>query len=278
MNAKVMKRKLIAAIGVFACAVLALTLVGCSSGSSSDSGSTSKTKLVVGFDNSYPPYGFLDDQGNPTGFDIDMAKKVAEKNGWDIDLQAIDWDAKDALLEQGTINCIWNGFTIEGREDKYNFTEPYMINGQVVVVKKDSNVKSLADLKGKTVVTQAGSSTVDVLEGDRKDLSDSFGRLDTVPEFNTAFMQLESGVVDAVACDLSIAEYQLAANPDKYVQLSEKISEENYGVGFKKDDSGKQMAEKVTATMRELYKDGTVKELCEKYSSYGMNIDNWLLK
>lgn len=278
MNVKVMKRKLIAAIGVFACALLALTLVGCSSGSSSDSGSTSKTKLVVGFDNSYPPYGFLDDQGNPTGFDIDMAKKVAEKNGWDIDLQAIDWDAKDALLEQGTINCIWNGFTIEGREDKYNFTEPYMINGQVVVVKKDSNVKSLADLKGKTVVTQAGSSTVDVLEGDKKDLTDSFGRLDTVPEFNTAFMQLESGVVDAVACDLSIAEYQLAANPDKYVQLSEKISEENYGVGFKKDDNGKQMAEKVTATMRELYKDGTVKELCEKYSSYGMNIDNWLLK
>lgn len=278
MNTKVIKQALIAAIGVFACALLALTLVGCSSGSSSDSGSTSKTKLVVGFDNSYPPYGFLDDQGNPTGFDIDMAKKVAEKNGWDIDLQAIDWDAKDALLEQGTINCIWNGFTIEGREDKYNFTEPYMINGQVVVVKKDSNVKSLADLKGKTVVTQAGSSTVDVLEGDKKDLADSFGRLDTVPEFNTAFMQLESGVVDAVACDLSIAEYQLAANPDKYVQLSEKISEENYGVGFKKDDNGKQMAEKVTATMRELYKDGTVKELCEKYSSYGMNIDNWLLK
>lgn len=278
MNAKVMKQALIAAIGVFACAVLALTLVGCSSGSSSDSDSTSKTKLVVGFDNSYPPYGFLDDQGNPTGFDIDMAKKAAEKNGWDIDLQAIDWDAKDALLEQGTINCIWNGFTIEGREDKYNFTEPYMINGQVVVVKEDSNVKSLADLKGKTVVTQAGSSTVDVLEGDRKDLADSFVRLDTVPEFNTAFMQLESGVVDAVACDLSIAEYQLAANPDKYVQLSEKISEENYGVGFKKDDNGKQMAEKVTATMRELYKDGTVKELCEKYSSYGMNIDNWLLK
>ncbi|MDO4841996.1 MAG: transporter substrate-binding domain-containing protein [Phoenicibacter congonensis] len=277
MNAQTLKGKLAAVIAVLVCALMAVSLVGCSSGSSSDS-STGKTKLIVGFDQSYPPYGFIGDDGEYTGFDIDMAKLTAEKNGWDIELQPIDWDAKDALLDQGQINCIWNGFTIEGREGKYAFSEPYMINGQVVVVKADSSIKSLSDLAGKVVITQAESSTLELFEGDQKALADTFGRLDTISDFNNAFLQLDSGAVDAVACDLSIAQYQLTANPTKYVQLSETLSDENYAVGFKNDENGKEMAAKVTATLKELYADGTVKQLCEKYADYGMSIDNWKLK
>ena len=277
MNAQTLKGKLAAVVAVLVCALMAVSLVGCSSGSSSDS-STDKTKLIVGFDQSYPPYGFIGDDGEYTGFDIDMAKLTAEKNGWDIELQPIDWDAKDALLDQGQINCIWNGFTIEGREGKYAFSEPYMINGQVVVVKADSSIKSLSDLAGKVVITQAESSTLELFEGDQKALADTFGRLDTISDFNNAFLQLDSGAVDAVACDLSIAQYQLTANPTKYVQLSETLSDENYAVGFKNDENGKEMAAKVTATLKELYADGTVKQLCEKYADYGMSIDNWKLK
>ena len=233
------------------------------------------TKLIVGYDNSYPPYGFIGDDGNPTGLDLDLAAAVCEKMGWELKLEPIDWDAKDALIGSGTINCIWNGFTMEGREDKYTFSEPYMLNEQVVVVKSGSGINSLADLAGKTVVTQVDSAALDVLEGDRADVKDTLASLDQIADYNNAFMQLESGMVDAVACDLSIAAYQMAANPDKYVQLDEPLSSEHYAVGFKKGNT--EMAQQVTDALKQLYADGTVQNLCEKYEEYGVSIDNWVL-
>ena len=282
-------KKRIAAVFTTALALVgALALAGCGNSGqaagSADAGSASATKddsanitkLVVGFDQSYPPYGFVDDDGNFTGFDIELAQEVAKRNGWDIELSPIDWDAKDSLLNSGAINCIWNGFTMEGREDDYTFSDPYMLNGQVVVVKKDSGIKSLDDLAGKTVITQTDSAAEDVLNGDKADLTATFAALDTIGDYNTAFMQLESGAVDAVACDLSIAQYQLAAKPDAYVQLDEPLSEEHYAVGFKKGD--KALAKKVTETLKEMDKDGFVKDLCEKYADYGISYDNWTLK
>ena len=272
-----MKKKL---LGLVACvATLALSgalLAGCSQQqSSSNDGNPADNKLIVGFDNSYPPYGFMDENNNPTGFDLDLAQEVANRNGWDIELSAIDWDTKDAQLNQGTINCIWNGFTMEGREDDYTFSEPYMLNEQVIVVKKDSGITSLSDLAGKTVVTQADSAALDVLEGDKKDVADTFKSLQTLPDYNNAFMQLESGMVDAVACDLSIAQYQIAAKPDAYQQL-DPLSSEHYAVGFKKGDDA--LAAKVTSTLKDMYNDGTVEKLIEKYADYGMSAENWVLK
>ena len=234
----------------------------------------SKT-LTVGFDAQYPPFGYKDDNGEYVGFDLDLAQEVANRNGWDIELSAIDWDTKDAQLNQGTINCIWNGFTMEGREDDYTFSEPYMLNEQVIVVKKDSGITSLSDLAGKTVVTQADSAALDVLEGDKKDVADTFKSLQTLPDYNNAFMQLESGMVDAVACDLSIAQYQIAAKPDAYQQL-DPLSSEHYAVGFKKGDDA--LAAKVTSTLKDMYNDGTVEKLIEKYADYGMSAENWVLK
>ena len=190
--------------------------------------------------------------------------------------EPIDWDAKDTLLNSGTITCIWNGFTQEGREDDYTFSEPYMLNGQVIVVKADSGITSFDDLAGKTVVTQTDSAAEDVLEGDQAELAATFASLDTIGDYNTAFMQLESGAVNAVACDLSIAEYQMAANPDAYVQLPDMLSEEHYAVGFKKGDQA--LADTVTNTLREMNSDGFVEELCQKYAEYGISYDNWVLK
>ena len=271
------------------CVALALSMVGCSGGSSNSSdsksstsgdssSSSSATKLIVGFDNSYPPYGFVADDGSYTGFDLDLAKKVADNLGWEIELSAIDWSAKDALLESGSINCIWNGFTMEGREGKYAFTEPYMLNQQVIVVAKDSGITDVGELSGKTVLTQADSAALEVLQGDQKALADTFGSLDTIADYNNAFMQLEAGQVDAVACDLSIAQYQLSANPDKFVKMADALSSENYAVGFKNDSEGQKMADQVTEQLRALYSDGTVKELCDKYAEYGLSFDNWELK
>ncbi len=258
-----------------------------SSASSSESSSSAAVeedtsadinKLVVGYDNSYPPYGFIGDDGEPTGFDLDLAAKVCEMKDWELETVAIDWDAKDALLEQGSINCIWNGFTLEGREDKYTFSEPYMLNEQVIVVKDDSDIRSFANLSDKTVLTQAGSAALEVLEDEegQADLAATFESLDTISDYNQAFMQLESGMVDAVACDLSIAAYQMSANPDTYRQLTEPLSSEHYAVGFKLGDEA--LADEVTEALKELYENGTVEELCNKYEEYGLSYSNWVLK
>ena len=274
----------LAAVAATLCLGVCL-LAGCSSNSADQSaadqgaaeGGADKTTLIVGLDNAYPPYGFIGDDGNLTGFDIDLATEVAERNGWNLQLEAIDWDAKDALLNQGTINCIWNGFTMEGREGDYAFSKPYMHNEQVVVVRADSGIRSLDDLSGRNVMTQVDSAALDVLEGDQKALADTFagGKAQTIGDYNNAFMQLESGAVDAVACDLSIADYQMAAKPDMFVKL-EPLSTENYAVGFAKDGDAS-MVEAVNKTLKEMYDDGTIKELCEKWGEYGITIDNWVL-
>ena len=275
-----MKKKLLTAIA--ACAALALgaaLLAGCAGGGDAkkDGGDADGAMtLVVGFDQAYPPYGFVGDDGQFTGFDLDLAAEVAKRNGWDIQLEPIDWDVKDTLLNSGAINCIWNGFTMEGREADYTFSEPYMLNAQVVVVKAGSDINSLDGLSGKAVITQTDSAAQEVLEGDKADLAATFASLETIGEYNTAFMQLEAGAVDAVACDLSIAQYQMSAKPNAYRQLSEDLSSEHYAVGFKKGDA--ELADKVNATLKEMTADGTVKALCEKYAEYGLSYENWLIK
>lgn len=249
---------------------------GSAAATSKDTSAAATGKLIVGFDQSYPPYGYVGDDGEYTGFDLDLARAVAEEQGWELELEAIDWDAKDTMLESGAINCIWNGFTMDNREDDYTFSDPYMLNAQVVVVRADSGIEDAEDLAGKTVVTQVDSAAEAVLKDDAADLAATFASLETIGDYNTAFMQLESGAVDAVACDLSIAMYQMTAKPDAYVMLDDYLSEENYAVGFKKGDTA--TAKKVTEALKALYEDGTVEEIAAKYADQGLTMDNWQIK
>lgn len=280
-----MKKKIVAI--ALACCMLcagALALTAC--GGSSKSASTSKASgapennvFIVGFDQSYPPYGYKDPEtGEFVGLDLDLAKEVCDRNGWEFVAEPIDWDAKDALINQGNITCIWNGFTYEGRENDYAFSELYMNNAQVIVVKEGSDIQTLADLAGKTVMTQVDSAALEVLDEDEKALQDTFagGKVQTISDYNNAFMQLESGMVDAVACDLSIAQYQMAAKPGIFRMLDEVLSSEHYAVGFKKGNEG--LAAVVTETLRAMNADGTVKTICEKYESDGINYENWILE
>lgn len=276
-------------LSLAAAGLSSVALVGCGSSpatddatdaapESVDTGAASTGTLIVGFDSSYPPYGYVGDDGEYTGFDLELAQEVATRNDWDVQLEPVDWDAKDTMLDSGAINCIWNGFTMEGREDDYTFSEPYMINGQVVVVRADSGITSFDDLAGKAVITQVDSAAYNVLAGEdatQAELAATFASLETIGDYNTAFMQLESGAVDAVACDLSIAAYQLAAKPDAYVQLDEFLSEEHYAVGFKKGDDA--TADVVNETLRAMDEDGFVQELCDKYAADGISYDNWCL-
>lgn len=280
-----MKKRMFAPIAAVGALVAALALSACdASPAASDQGSAGSSSadaggeiatLTVGFDQAYPPYGYVGDDGEFTGLDLELAAEVAKRNDWELKLEPIDWDAKDTLLNSGAITCIWNGFTMEGREDDYTFSDPYMLNAQVVVVRADSGIESFEDLAGKTVITQVDSAAEEVLNGDMADLTATFASLETIGDYNTAFMQLESGAVDAVACDLSIAQYQMAGK-DTYKQLDEQLSTEHYAVGFKKGDTA--LAEKVTETLKEMDEDGFVKELCDKYADDGVSYDNWLIK
>ena len=280
-----MKKRIFAPVAAAVALVAALALSACgaspaasdqgSAGSSPAAASGETTTLTAGLDQAYPPYGYVGDDGEFTGLDLELAAEVAKRNDWELKLEPIDWDAKDTLLNSGAITCIWNGFTMEGREDDYTFSDPYMLNAQVVVGRADSGIESFVDLAGKTVITQVDSAAEEVLNGDMVDLTATFASLETIGDYNTAFMQLESGAVDAVACDLSIAQYQLAGK-DTYKQLDEQLSTEHYAVGFKKGDTA--LAEKVTETLKEMDEDGFVKELCDKYADDGVSYDNWLIK
>ena len=226
--------------------------------------------LIVGFDASFPPYGYKDDDGEYVGFDLELAQEVCDRNDWKLVKQPIDWDAKDMEIDSGTIDCIWNGFTMNGREDEYTWSDPYIDNKQVIVVATDSGINSFDDLSGKLVETQADSSALAALQGDQKKLADTFGSLTEIAEYNTAFMDLESGACDAIAMDIGVAYYQINSrkNPDDYKVLDEEISSEQYAVGFKLGNE--ELRDKVQATLDEMAEDGTVAKIAEKYEDFGV--------
>ena len=226
--------------------------------------------LIVGFDASFPPYGYTDDDGEYVGFDLELAQEVCDRNDWKLVKQPIDWDAKDMEIDSGTIDCIWNGFTMNGREDEYTWSDPYIDNKQVIVVATDSGINSFDDLSGKLVETQADSSALAALQGDQKELAGTFGSLTEIAEYNTAFMDLESGACDAIAMDIGVAYYQINSrkNPDDYKVLDEEISSEQYAVGFKLGNE--ELRDKVQATLDEMAEDGTVAKIAEKYEDFGV--------
>ena len=224
--------------------------------------------FTVGFDAEFPPYGYMDENGEYTGFDLELAAEVCSRNGWTLVKQPIDWDAKDMELSSGSIDCIWNGFTMNGREDQYTFTVPYVDNSQVFVVKADSGITAPADLAGKIVGVQKDSSALAALQGDEKALADTFADLPQYADYNTGFMDLEAGAIDALALDIGVANYQIASRGSGYVVLDEYLSTEQYGIGFKKGND--ELKDTVEKTLLEMADDGTFMEIAEKYADYGL--------
>lgn len=221
--------------------------------------------FTVGFDAEYPPYGYMDENGEYTGFDLELAQAVCDLEGWELVKTPIDWDSKDMELNSGNIDCIWNGFTINGREDDYTWSDPYLNNEQVMVVASDSGIETLADLAGKNVVVQAASAALDALNSeDNKELTDSFASLTENPDYNTAFMNIDSGAADAVAVDIGVAKYQLAQREEgKYKILDEPIQSEQYGIGFAKGNE--ELRDTVWTEVMKLYDEGEIDKLAEQY-------------
>ena len=263
------------AIALAAAAVMLLTLfTGCGKQPAEDN-NTDKTTFTVGFDAEFPPYGYQDENGEYVGFDLDLAAEVCARNGWELVKKPINWDSKDMELETELIDCIWNGFTINGREDKYTWSTPYVDNSQVVVVGKDSGIASYADLAGKIVAVQADSSALAALteneDGSNDEniaLAESFEKLVEVPDYNTAFMNLEAGAVDAIAMDIGVAKYQLEQRGDAFVILDGTLAAEQYGIGFKLGNT--ELRDAVQKTLDEMAADGTFAKIAEKWEKWGL--------
>ena len=259
-------------------AVLTLTAVtaGCGSkeeteNKSADESSEAKTEYVqkeegdefiVGLDQDFPPMGFVGDDGEYTGFDLELAEEVCNRMGWKFTPKPIAWDSKDAELASGGIDCIWNGFTINGREDDYTWSDAYLNNKQVFVVREDSGIETEADLAGKVVDVQTDSSAQAALD-DNQDLVSTFANLQVIPDYNTGFMDLESGAVDAVAMDIVVASYQIEKRSAAFKILDYEIAAEEYGVGFAKGNEA--LRDQVQSALEEMAKDGTLAEISTKW-------------
>lgn len=241
------------------CGVLAAgMLTGC--GGKEEEGKT----FTVGFDAEFPPYGYADENGEYTGFDLEMAQAVCDLEGWELVKQPIDWDAKDMELSSGAIDCIWNGFTMDGREDDYTWSDPYIDNSQVYVVAADSGISTPSDLAGKVVGVQKDSSALAALESEENAaLLASFGELTQYADYNTAFMDLEAGGIDCLAMDIGVAAYQIESRGEGYVMLEERLASEKYAVGFLKGNT--ELRDQVQKDIYQLYEDGKVAELADKY-------------
>lgn len=243
-------------------ALLLMLSVACTSKDNKVVGTVVEGTLTVGFDQEFPPMGFVGDDGEFTGFDLDLAAEVAKRLGLNLELQPIAWDSKDFELSSKNIDCIWNGFTINGREDDYTWTEPYMANTQVFVVKDDSGITTLDDLAGKTVMVQSDSSAEKALEK-RPELVDTFGELLTAADYNSALMDLQSGAVDAVAMDDVVASYHIEKKGAGFAILEETLAAEDYGVGFLLGNEA--LRDEVQAALEEMAADGTLAKISEDW-------------
>ena len=247
-----------------AAAMLVMPLAACSTEAEVAEGSAASSdgQFVVGFDSEFPPMGFVADDGSYVGFDLDLAAEVADRLGLEFVAQPIAWDSKDQELNSGNIDCIWNGFTISGREDSYAWTEAYMANNQVVVVNADSDIVTLGDLEGAIVAVQKDSSGLAALE-DNAELLDSFAELVQVDDYLNAMMELETGAVDAIVMDEIVARYQIQESGMNFVVLDESVASEESGVGFALGNEA--LRDQVQATLEEMAADGTLAQISNEW-------------
>lgn len=222
-------------------------------------------KLIIGVDDTFAPMGFIDENGDLAGFDIDMAKAVGEKLGIPVEFQTVEWTMKEQELNQGNIDLIWNGYSItDERKEEVLFTNPYLDNEQVVVTMADSGIETLDDLAGKVVAAQENSSAVEAIDA-HPDLAATFADR---PEFATndmAIMDMEAGRSDAVIADSVLLNYVISHkdDPSQYRILDENLGTEEYGVGCRKEDTA--LCDAINQAFDELKADGTAAEISEKW-------------
>lgn len=222
-----------------------------------------KGVFVLGLDDSFPPYGYKDTDGVVKGFDIDLATEVCKRLGVELKVQAINWDTKVMELNNGNIDCIWNGFTMsEEMKTQVLFTDPYVKNRQIIVVRADSDINTKADLKDKVVGVQAGSSANEAIDNEA-DVKATFKELLPIKDNVLALTELKNKSVDAVVLDEAVGMSYVNQEPDVYKVLEEDFGGEEYGIGFRLGDQA--LMEAVNDTLQEMREDGTFAEIVAKW-------------
>lgn len=218
--------------------------------------------VVMGLDDSFPPMGFRDDKNELVGFDIDMAQAAAERAGLKVELKPIDWSAKESELSSKRVDMLWNGLTItEERKQNLLFSKPYMENHQIIVVRPDAGIKAKADLGGKVVGVQDGSSAVEAVEKDP--VSKSFKELKKYADNVTALMDVQNKRLDAVVVDEVVGRYYVAKKPSEYAVLDDNFGTEEYGIGFRKDDV--ELQQKIQNALDSMKADGTSAKIAKRW-------------
>ena len=245
---------------IFALLLAAMLLLTCSALAEDDglANVMAKGKLIMGFDEAYPPMGFVDENGVHVGFDIDLAREVCKRMGVELVLQPISWDAKELELSGGNIDCIWSGLTITPeRQEQMTFTMPYLANEQILVVMADSGIASLADVAGKVLGTQAGSASVDVLDAN-PELKASLAEVALSDDFVAALMDLKLGGIDVLLIDSVVGNYYIAQqeDPSQFVVLPEVLQAEEYGIAVRKGEQS--LADAINAQLIAICEDGTL--------------------
>ena len=253
--------------------VLSLSACGNKETKKSDSDS-SKKKFTVGFDAEYPPYGYMDsDTGEYTGFDLELAQAVCDMEGWELVKTPIEWASKDAELNNGNIDCIWNGFTINGKEDKYEWSDPYVNNQQVVVVAKDSGITKLADLKDKVVAVQVTTQPEKIFLQNKDKRIPPVRQVVTVDGGDILYSMLVNGRVDAIAGHREAIEQYAKDYGKDYRILEEPLLQSHIGVAFYKDDQ-RELVNKLSDALEDMENDGTLAKIASKYLS---DVDYYLM-
>lgn len=228
-------------------------------------------KFIMGIDPEYPPFSYLGDDGEYTGFDVDVCKAACEKLGLDFEVFAVNWDDKLIQLDAGECDCVWSGMTIldSMKEAGYVLSEPYFDNTQVLLVKEDSGFKSSADLAGKVVAVMLGTSGEALLNGDLADLAATFAEVVPCESFLKCFTELGGNAVDAVFVDLPVAESYAASN-EGFLVINEELGAEQYGIAFRSSDE--ELCKSVEGAVQELVADGTYAEIAESYPDIVNNL------
>lgn len=248
--------------------MMVFALCACGGG---DNNNSEKKKLVVGIDPEYPPYSYIGEDGNYTGFDVQVAQAVCDKLGWELEIFPVNWDQKLTQLDAMECDCIWSGMTIldSMKEAGYVISDPYYDNTQVLLVKEGSDIKSSADLKGKTVAVQLGTSGESLLNGDLSDLKATFGDLVICNSFVSCFTELGGGSVDAVFVDYPVAAAYAAKNPG-FTVINENLGAEQYGIAFRSGDQ--ELCDQIEAAVQQLVEDGTYAEIAANYPDIVSNL------
>lgn len=220
----------------------------------------------MGIDAEYPPYSYMGDDGEYTGYDVEMCQKVCEILNWDLQIVPINWDTKLIQLDANEIDCIWSGLTIDVIDpEAYSISMAYSDNSQMILTRKGSGIETLDDVAGKTVGLQLGTSADILLSdgGDAADFGATFGELVRYPNYNVCFTDLTAGAIDAVAIDIGVAAGKIAVYGDDYYMVEEPFAAEKYGICFRKDDA--ELCAQVEGAFMQLVEDGTYVALAEKY-------------